>query len=266
VTLGNGAAHQLQLGNFGDLLDAAWRYTRHGHALDPGTGVRLAEVATLVCEIWRNDDSGIWELKGSQRPYTTSKIACWAALDRAIALAEEGQLPGAQRERWRRGRDEIRAFVEERCWSPERGAYAFYAGSTDLDASVLLAPRMGFCAADDDRLLATLDAVLDELAEGPLVWRYSGMREQEGSFLACAFWVVEVLANAGRADEAAERMRDLIELPGPVGLYSEEAAADGTLLGNLPQALTHLSLVNAATAITRAQARTGAGAGAGAGS
>jgi GH15 family glucan-1,4-alpha-glucosidase len=95
--------------------------------------------------------------------------------------------------------------------------------------------------------------VLDELAQGPLVWRYSGMREQEGSFLACAFWVVEALARAGRTDEAAERMRDLMELGGSTGLYSEEAAEDGTLLGNLPQALTHLSLVDAAVALAEAQ-------------
>ena len=252
VTLGNGAAHQLQLGNFGDMLEAAWHYTRRGNALDPETGTRLAEIANLVCEVWRNDDSGIWELKGKQRPYTTSKIACWATLHRALQLAEQGQIPAKERERWLTERDQVRAFVEERCWSEQRGAYAFYAGTSDLDASVLLAPRMEFCEATDERYVATLDAVLEELAEGPLVWRYSGMREQEGSFLACAFWVVEALARAGRVDEAAERMRDLMELGGPTGLYSEEAAEDGTLLGNLPQALTHLSLVNAANAIADA--------------
>jgi GH15 family glucan-1,4-alpha-glucosidase len=257
VTLGNGAAHQLQLGNFGDMLDAAWHYTRRRNALDPETGTRLAEIATLVCEIWRNDDSGIWELKGKQRPYTTSKIACWATLHRALQLAEEGQVPAHDRERWLTERDQVRAFVEERCWSEQRGAYAFHAGTSDLDASVLLAPRMEFCEATDERYLATLDAVLEELADGPLVWRYSGMREQEGSFLACAFWVVEALARAGRVDEAEERMRDLMELGGPAGLYSEEAAADGTLLGNLPQALTHLSLVNAASALAQAKPRRG---------
>jgi GH15 family glucan-1,4-alpha-glucosidase len=253
VTLGNGAAHQLQLGNFGDMLQAAWHYTRHGSALDPESGQRLAEIATLVCEVWRNDDSGIWELKGQQRPYTTSKMACWSTLHRALQLAEEGHIPAGDRERWLVEREQIRAFVEERCWSQERGAYAFYAGTSDLDASVLLAPRMEFCEPTDERFVATLDAVLDELAQGPLVWRYSGMREQEGSFLACAFWVVEALARAGRTDEAAERMRDLMELGGPTGLYSEEAAEDGTLLGNLPQALTHLSLVDAAVALAEAQ-------------
>ena len=112
--------------------------------------------------------------------------------------------------------------------------------------------RMEFCHATDPRYLSTLDAIREELAENALVWRYSGMREQEGSFLACAFWVVEALAAAGRAEEAAERMRDLMELGGPTGLYSEEAAADGTLLGNLPQALTHLSLILAARALAAA--------------
>ena len=253
VTLGNGAAHQLQLGNFGDMLQAASHYVGRGNALDPETGVRLAEIATLVCDIWRNDDSGIWELKGKQRPYTSSKIACWAALDRALQLSEEGQIPAADRRRWLAERDQIRDFVEERCWSQQRGAYAFYADTSDLDASVLLASRMGFCEPTDERYVATLDAILDELADGALVWRYSGMREQEGAFLACSFWVVEALAKAGRADEAAERMRDLMELCGPTGLYSEEAAEDGTLLGNLPQALTHLSLVDAAVALAQTE-------------
>ncbi|MGH3049225.1 MAG: glycoside hydrolase family 15 protein, partial [Gaiellaceae bacterium] len=229
------------------------RYTRHGNALDPETGVRLAEIANLVCEIWRRDDSGIWELKGSQRPYTSSKIACWAVLERVLALAAEGQVPGSERGRWRVERDQIRAYVESRCWSRQRGAYAFYADGTDLDASVLLATRFGFCEPDDPRFAATLDAILDELSEGALVWRYSGMREQEGAFLACSFWAVRALAEAGRVEEAAERMRDLLEIGGPTGLYSEEAAPDGTLLGNLPQALTHLALVEAAGALARAE-------------
>ena len=120
---------------------------------------------------------------------------------------------------------------------------------------MLLAHRMGFCEATDERFLATIDAVIDELADGALVWRYSGMREQEGAFLACSFWLVEALAAAGRADEAAERMRDLMEVGGPTGLYSEEAGADGTLLGNLPQALTHLSLILAARALAQADRR-----------
>lgn len=253
VQLGNGAAHQLQLGNFGDMLDAAWHYTRHGHALDPESGVRLAEIADLVCEIWRNDDSGIWELKGEQRPYTTSKVACWATLHRAIALAEEGQLPAAHRERWRSVRDQIRSYVEERCWSEQRQAYAFYAGSNELDASVLLMSRMEFCEATDPRYLSTVEAIREELAEAALVWRYSGMREQEGAFLACSFWLVEALAGAGRYDEASRLMRDLVEVPGPNGLFSEEADLDGTLLGNVPQALTHLSLILAAVALAKAR-------------
>ena len=248
VQLGNGAAHQLQLGNFGDMLEGAWHYTRHGHALDPESGTRLAEIAELVCEIWENDDSGIWELQGRQRPYTTSKVACWATLNRAIALAEEGQLPMGRRD-WRGAREEIRSFVEERCWSERREAYSFYADCDELDASVLLMSRMEFCAATDPRFVSTIDAIRDELAEGALVWRYSGMRDQEGAFLACSFWLIETLARAGRRDEATQLMRDLVELPGPTGLLSEEADSDGTLLGNLPQALTHLSLILAAQAL-----------------
>ncbi|HVS86331.1 MAG TPA: glycoside hydrolase family 15 protein [Gaiellaceae bacterium] len=254
VTLGNSAARQLQLGNFGDLLLAAWRYACRGNAIDPGTGRRLAEVADLVCEIWENDDAGIWEL-GQHRQYTSSKMSSWSCLEHALRLAELGLVPPGHADRWRSERKRIRAFVEERCWSEERRAYAFHAGSTDLDASVLLGRRLGFLDAEDERFRSTLDAILDELADGALVWRYSGMRGEEGAFLACSFWVVDALAAAGRVDEAAERMRDLVELANDVGLYSEEAGADGELLGNFPQALTHLSLILAARSLDAASAK-----------
>jgi GH15 family glucan-1,4-alpha-glucosidase len=255
VRCGNGAAHQLQLGNWADLLGAAHHYANSDGTLDAHTGRRLAEIADLLCEIWQNDDSGIWEL-GRHRPYTSSKIASWAALDRALDLAERGLLPSDHVDRWRRERSRIRAFVEERCWSEGRSAYSFFAGTTELDASVLLGRRLGFFDGGDERFRSTLDAILDELADGPLVWRYSGMRSEEGAFLACSFWVVEALAAAGRRDEAEARLRDLVELANDVGLYSEEIAADGDLLGNFPQALTHLSAITAALAVERESKRT----------
>lgn len=253
VRVGNGAAGQLQLGNFGDLLDTTWRYTSDGHLLDPATGQRVAQIADLVTGVWRNDDSGIWELKGSQRPYTNSKMACWLALERAVDLADAGQIPAGRRAAWRAGQRRIHEFVEARCWSTRRNSYTFYAGTDELDASVLLSARMGYRPDDDDRVPRTIAAIRGELADGPFVYRYSGTQPQEGAFLACSFWLAEALALTGDVDAAAGVMDDLVAVASPVGLLSEEIdPSDRTLLGNYPQGLSHLALVNAALVIQRA--------------
>jgi GH15 family glucan-1,4-alpha-glucosidase len=250
VTLGNGAQDQLQLGNFGDVFDMTWRYVDAGHGLPPEEGRRLAEIADFACRIWEREDAGIWELSQT-RHYTQSKLACWIAMDRATQLAERGQLPGGPVGRWRREADRIAAFVHERCWSERRGAYARAAGSDELDAAVLLAGRGALLREHPDRFNATIDAIRDGLgAGGGLLYRYSGMGDQEGAFLACSFWLADALARAGRVDEAAETMDALVARTNDVGLLSEEIdPGSGALLGNLPQALSHLSLVNAAIAI-----------------
>jgi GH15 family glucan-1,4-alpha-glucosidase len=156
--------------------------------------------------------------------------------------------------RWKQARDELRKAIERRGYDRKRGVFVQAFDRPELDAALLLLPTVEFVAWDDERMVRTADEVRGRLDLDGLLRRHDaddGMPE-EGAFLACSFWVVEALARAGRADEAAERMRDLMELGGPTGLYSEEAAEDGTLLGNLPQALTHLSLVNAANAIADA--------------
>lgn len=254
VHVGNGAAGQLQLGNFGDLLDTTWLYVEDGHKLDWQSSVRIAEIADLVCEIWQHDDSGIWELKGSQRPYTISKMACWLALDRTLTLAEHEQVPGDHAERWRHERDRIHDYIETACFSERRGSYTMAGDDPeDLDASTLLAARIGY-AETGERLNGTIDAVREELGEGPLLYRYSGMQNQEGAFVACSFWLVEALSLAGRLDEAADVMDQMLELANDVGLYSEEIdPATGAFLGNLPQGLSHLALVNAAAVFHRRQ-------------
>ncbi|MBW3603495.1 MAG: glycoside hydrolase family 15 protein [Actinobacteria bacterium] len=253
VRIGNGAAGQLQLGNFGDLLDTTWRYTNDGHVLDTSTARRVADVANLVTALWTCDDSGIWELRRSQRPYTSSKMACWLTLDRAITLAEDDHVPKARAEHWRRERDRIHRFVEQHCWSQRRGSYIFYADADDaLDASVLLAARMGY-PASTDRLEATIDAIRSELGAGPFVYRYSGTQSSEGAFLACSFWLVEALALVDKVEEATELMDQLIGAGSDLGLFSEEIdPTTGTLLGNYPQGLSHLALINAALVLQRA--------------
>jgi GH15 family glucan-1,4-alpha-glucosidase len=248
VQVGNSAASQRQLGSYGDLMEAIGSYTEHGNVLDGGTARLVVRIADQVCEQWGLDDSGFWEL-GQQRPYTSSKIGCWAALDRAVRLAEHGQVPDFRIDRWRDTAQEIREYVEHDCWSPARGAFTFYAGTDELDCATLLVARTGFSDPDDPRLHGTIDAVRAELgAGGPLLYRYTGQRGSEGAFVACSFWLVEALSIVGRLDEAREVMDAMVGCGNDLGLFSEELDPEtGELLGNFPQALSHLALVNAAT-------------------
>jgi GH15 family glucan-1,4-alpha-glucosidase len=257
VRVGNAAAEQSQLDIYGALFLSAWLYATAVQRLDREVGVRLARTADLVAEIWRTPDSGIWEVRSAPRHYTQSKIMCWVALDRAIALAGRGMIPRDGVERWSRARHEIRTFVEERCWSERRRSYVRAAGSDDLDASVLHASMFGFDDPRGPRMLATLDAIERELRDGPLVDRYlgeDGLPGREGAFLACSFWLADALARAGRLDHAGELMERLIGMANDVGLYAEEIdPRDGAFLGNFPQALTHLALIGAAASIDRAR-------------
>jgi GH15 family glucan-1,4-alpha-glucosidase len=255
VRIGNGAVDQSQLDIYGVLLQTAWLYVERGSTLDSEAGKRLAEKADFVCEIWRQPDQGLWEVRSEPRHFTQSKMMCWVALDRACRLAAAGHMPGKRADRWRREADEIRAFVEERCFSPEKRTYVRAAGSEELDAGLLLASVVGYCRGDDERMLGTIDAVRRELGDGPFVVRYrgeDGVSGSEGCFLACSFWLVEALARAGRRDEAAELMDELVAVANDVGLYSEELEPQtGEFLGNFPQGLTHLGLVTAAAAIAK---------------
>ena len=250
VRYGNAAKSQLQLGSWGDLLETADLYVREGNAFDDDTGRRLADTVDRLCVIWRDEDSGIWELD-ELRHYTISKLACWTAFDRALRLVDRGQLPGDHAARWREEREAVREFVETRCFSQARGSYTFSADSEELDASVLRAARMGFADPVGERMAGTIAAVRQELsADGPLLYRYSGQEGEEGAFLACSFWLVEALARAGRMDEARATMEELLPLANDLGLYSEEIDPQThELLGNFPQGLTHLALVTAAGAV-----------------
>ena len=250
VRVGNAAAAQRQLDVYGDLIQTAWIYSRRGAELDRDIGQRLAEIADLVCKIWRETDSGIWEVRSEPLHFTQSKMLCFVALTRAIELADANVIPGKNSEQWRREATAIQDFVESRCFSPSKGAYVRAAGSEELDASLLLASLAGYSKGDDPRLVATIDAIRRELGRGPLLYRYlceDGLRGHEGVFLPCSFWLVEALARAGRFDEAGELMEQLLDLANDVGLYAEEIEPEtGDFLGNFPQGLVHLALVSAA--------------------
>ena len=178
-----------------------------------------------------------------------SKISAWQALNRAVAMGDAGHLPITCRDRWARERDRIAAWVNEHCWSDAKRAYTFYAGTDRLDASLALAVRFGFDGKE--RLRSTMDAIDRELGAGPFHYRYSGAREEEGCFLACSFWMAEARAVLGERERANRDFDALVAaLDRGVGVLPEMIDPDsGELLGNLPQGLTHLALVNAAAAL-----------------
>jgi GH15 family glucan-1,4-alpha-glucosidase len=253
VRVGNAAATQRQLDVYGELFQTASLYAAVTGDLDRDFGRRLVRMADFVCTIWREPDSGIWEVRSDPLHFTQSKMSCWTALDRAVGLAEAGHIPSDHAARWRREADEIQRFIETRCWSKEKGSYVRFEGASELDASLLLGVLMPYGNESRERLEATVDAVRRELASGPLLYRYTGddgLRGQEGFFLTCSFWLVEALARTGRPQEAADLMEELLAMSNDVGLYSEEIEpATGRFLGNFPQALVHLALISAAVAI-----------------
>jgi GH15 family glucan-1,4-alpha-glucosidase len=259
VRVGNGAAGQQQLDIYGELLQTAWIYAEAAGGLDAETGRRLAEIADLVCDLWRHPDSGIWEVRSEPLHFTHSKMMCWVALDRATRLAERGQVPGAHPDRWHAEAEAIAAFIEARCWSAEIGSYVRSADGEELDAGVLLGALMGYRGARDPQFTTTIAALKRELGHGPLLDRYSGadgLQGGEGAFLCCSFWMVDALARAGRTGDAAALMEALVGLANDVGLYAEEIDQEtGEFLGNIPQALVHLSLINAAVSMRDAQQR-----------
>jgi GH15 family glucan-1,4-alpha-glucosidase len=259
VRIGNEAAEQTQLDIYGNLLQTALVYVEGGGRLDRETGRRLAETADLVCRIWREPDSGIWEVRSEPAHFTHSKMMCWVALDRALRLSEQGDLPAGHAATWRQEAVAIREFIETRCWSPRLGSYTRHAGSEELDASLLLGILFGYDSPNPDRLTATVDALRRGLGHGPLLYRYrgeDGLGGQEGAFLCCSFWLADALARTGRVDDATELMDELIALASDVGLYAEEVDPHtDELLGNIPQGLVHLALINAAVSIAAAEAR-----------
>jgi GH15 family glucan-1,4-alpha-glucosidase len=253
VRIGNGAVGQLQLDAYGELLDAAFVYAMAGHHFGRDTGRDLASIADFVCRHWREPDSGIWEVRAAPRHHTQSKAMCWVALDRAMRLAHMGRLPDEHTERWSTEASEIRRFIDDHCWSETKSSYVWYAGSEDLDASLLLMAIMRYDPTDPARLRSTVEAVRRELACGPLLYRYTGddgIAGGEGAFVCCAFWLAEALAVTGRPDEAKALFDDLLRLANDVGLYAEEVAPDTRdFLGNFPQGLVHLALISAAMAM-----------------
>jgi GH15 family glucan-1,4-alpha-glucosidase len=263
VRIGNAASEQFQLDIFGEILAVLYRAWQAGlPARDPtrSPGIDLPAVIDIVERRWREPDEGIWEVRGARQHFTYSKVAAWTAVDRAIRVAEATGR-AAPLARWRRVRDEIHADVCARGFDETRNSFVQYYGAPSLDASLLLIPVSGFLPPQDPRVLATIDAIQRELASGPFVWRYAteggvdGLAGGEGAFLICSFWLVSALALAGRLDEAERNLEQLRALQNDVGLLSEEYDPAGRrMLGNFPQAFSHIGLLHSILTITDARA------------
>ena len=254
VRIGNGAGNQVQLDLYGDVLDSVWLFSSHDGEIDRSTAKDVAKIADYVCEIWRNKDSGIWEVRTEPQHFIHSKAMCWVALDRACRLAEQGVIPD-RRARWRREAEAIRDFIEREGFDSDSNSYVRSTTMREADGSLLTLALFGYHEPDDRRLAGTIDRVVRELADGPRVFRYrgeDGVEGNEGAFLTCSFWLVEALARTGRLADAESLMDDLVDLANDVGLYAEELSERGTFLGNFPQALVHLALANAAVSFTEA--------------
>jgi alpha,alpha-trehalase len=265
VRVGNGAWQQRQVDVYGELLAAVDRLYAQLGEIGPETRTFLVAVADAAARMWMTADQGIWEIRGPQRHFLYSKVMCWVALDRIISMAAT---LGAQDKvaAWRRTADDIRAAVLRDGWSDKAGAFTQSFGSDALDASNLMMPIVGFLPADDPRMLSTINAIAARLTdERGLVYRYDtaggvdGLEGSEGTFLLCTFWLAQALALAGQPARARDVFERAIGYASDLGLLAEEVDPEtGELLGNFPQAFSHIGLVNAAWAISEAERRQGA--------
>ena len=257
VRVGNGAWNQRQLDVYGELLNAAYRLSDLWDNFEPSTNRLLVDVADAAAARWMDTDQGIWEQRGEPQHFLYSKLMCWVALDRAIYLS--GRIDAADRvDGWTKTREEIKNAILERGWNERAHAFTQAFDSEELDASNLMLAIIGFLPADDPRMLATLDAIEEHLTDGDgLVYRYKngdGLEGEEGTFLLCTFWLAQAQALSGRVDRARTTFERAIAYANDVGLLAEEV--DGKtkeLLGNFPQAFSHIGLVNAAWAIAKAE-------------
>ncbi|MFF0268545.1 glycoside hydrolase family 15 protein [Kribbella sp. NPDC004536] len=259
VRIGNAAAEQLQIDVFGEVMDvlALAREAQIG-ATDEAWQVQRGLMRHLD-EVWNQPDEGIWEVRGGRQHFTYSKVMAWVAFDRAARAVERFGLTGPAKE-WRARADEIHRTVCEQAYDPDRNTFTQAYGSKALDAAVLLIPQVGFLPADDPRVAGTVDAVQRELASDGFVRRYltehtdDGLSDDEGTFLICSFWLADALAMIGRVGEARDLYEKLVALRNDVGLLAEEYdVRSGRMLGNFPQAFSHLGLVNTAWHLTTAE-------------
>ena len=257
VRIGNAAIDQLQLDVYGELVDTAWLYHRHGGEIDPQFWDFLTTAVEVVIDRWTEPDESFWEFRLGRQHFVISKVFCWVALQRAIQLARALHLD-ADLDRWIRVRDEIRSRIEKDGVDPDTGAFVQTFNSSDLDAANLMIPLVRFLPQSDYRVRATFDRTAAELASDGLVRRYlrpDGLPGDEGAFVICSFWLVDNLALRGDIERARELFERLCGYANDVGLLAEQVdPKNGQHLGNFPQAFSHVGLIEAALNLEKASA------------
>jgi GH15 family glucan-1,4-alpha-glucosidase len=258
VRVGNGAAGQLQLDIYGELINSIYLYDKRGEPIDYELWKVVVELLDWLMVNWDSKDEGIWEVRGGQQHFTYSRLMSWIAFDRALRIAQTRGFP-CPRIAWRETRDAIFEQIMTRGYSKDRQAFVQVLDGDVLDASTLMMVMGHFVAPNDPMMVSTLDAIRDELVTDSLVYRYNpalaaddGLSGEEGTFSICSFWWVEALARAGNLEEARLAFEKMHTYANHLGLYSEEIGPSGESLGNFPQAFTHLSLVSAALYLDRA--------------
>ena len=256
VRIGNAAEMQLQLDIYGELVDSLYLYNKYGRPLSHDAWENLSRIVDWVCEHWDQADEGIWETRGGRKHFTSSRLMCWVAVERALRIATQRGLP-ADHGRWSVERDRIYRQIVQQCWSDERHAFVQHSHAQVLDASVLLMPLVKFVSPTDPRWISTLDAIGCDLVSDSLVYRYDieaspdGLRGVEGTFSPCTFWYAEALARAGQLSEARLVFEKMLTYANHLGLFAEQIGPTGEQLGNFPQAFTHLALISAAVNLDR---------------
>jgi GH15 family glucan-1,4-alpha-glucosidase len=258
VRIGNAAHSQFQLDVYGEVLGAVDEATQRGATLDRDSRRLLRRLTDIVCDRWQEPDAGIWEKRGGARQHVHGKVMAWCALDSALRIADRGHID-VDRAHLEQTMAQIKEAVLTRGFDAERNTFVGIFGEKEVDASLLFIARVGFIDPKDPRMLGTIDAIRSTLGGNGLLYRYDtrktsdGLPPGEGAFIACTFWLVEALALAGRVDEAHALFDDVVRHANDAGLFSEEIDVHtGALLGNFPQALTHIALLNAALALEQA--------------
>jgi GH15 family glucan-1,4-alpha-glucosidase len=258
VLVGNAASNQQQNDVYGEVIITAFDWVRRGGRLDDAEKELVAQFVQMACDVWRSPDNGIWEIRTAPRHNTHSKLMCWAALDRALALHAMHGVP-IDPVRIRRERDAIREDIEANAWNASLGSYVGIYGTDAPDASLLLMPRLGYLDAHDPRMLGTTRRVQQELSVDGLLYRfppgrkYDGVEGGEHLFAICSFWLVDCLARQARIDEAQKLYERLLSLRTQAGLYAEEFdVKSGRPVGNFPQAFSHVGSITAALSLQAA--------------
>ncbi len=251
VRIGNAAYQQFQLDIYGELMDCVYLYNKHVQPISYDFWLSLAEQINWLCDNWKRQDHGIWEVRGGERKFLYSRFMCWVALDRAIKLGSSRPFPIPKR--WGKERDELYNSIFKDFWNDKLKAFVQYKGADYVDASSLLMPLRRVISPTDPRWLSTMKQIEEQLVSDSLVYRYmpgkaasDGLNEKEGTFSMCTFWYVECLSRAGHLEKARFYFEKMMGYANHLGLYSEELGFKGEFLGNFPQAFTHLGLISAA--------------------